>query len=299
MHNTSGSPVLAQSAIFAQIISRMPLYRKDLQPHFTFTWRGALALILGALVPMMFLGLLADGYRFLTGTSIVTSDPFLIVSNAVLWLGAIVAFDFFECRAVTGRRLSFNLSPMKAATYALVFPLMFGMMLMAEFISGQLPVTGPFFGPMYEAFSNIMEQMTQNTVTLVVLAVIMAPIFEEIVFRGIIQKGLINARVKPAVAIWVSAVTFGIVHANPWQFVGAVLLGYVLGLVYHRTNSLLMPILLHAFNNLLSVLLITYSDTESFSEAFAVSEYLILAVGIILFALFHFLFTKKYGNSLT
>ena len=76
------------------------------------------------------------------------------------------------------------------------------------------------------------------------MAVVMAPIFEEIVFRGILQKGLINKGWEPTKAIWVSAIVFGFVHGNPWQFVGAVLLGYVLGLVYHRTKSLLMPILL-------------------------------------------------------
>lgn len=272
----------------------MPELTDKVEPHYTFGWRGAVVLIIGAMLPVILLNLGVFLAETVFGVHIQQNDLYLILSNAVLWMGAIWAFDYFECRAVTGRPLRFNLDPMNIRTYALIFPLMFGMMLIAEFLSGQLPVTGPFFGPMYEVFTELMEQMTQNTVTLVILAVIMAPVFEEVVFRGIIQKGLINKGMKPMTAIWISAVVFGIVHANPWQFVGAVLLGYVLGMVYHRTKSLLMPVLLHAFNNLLSVLLLTYSDTESFSEAFAVSEYLLLAVGILIFVLFHYLFAKKY-----
>ncbi|MBP0613498.1 CPBP family intramembrane metalloprotease [Chryseobacterium sp. cx-311] len=276
----------------------MPELTDKVEPHYTFGWRGAVVLIIGAMLPVILLNVGVFLAETVFGVHIQQNDLYLILSNAVLWMGAIWAFDYFECRAVTGRPLRFNLDPMNISTYALIFPLMFGMMLIAEFLSGQLPVTGPFFGPMYEVFTQLMEQMTQNTVTLVILAVIMAPVFEEVVFRGIIQKGLINKGMKPMTAIWISAVVFGIVHANPWQFVGAVLLGYVLGMVYHRTKSLLMPVLLHAFNNLLSVLLLTYSDTESFSEAFAVSEYLLLAVGILIFVLFHYLFAKKYSQAL-
>ena len=276
----------------------MPQLTDKVEPHYTFGWRGAVVLIMGAMLPVILLNVGVFLAETVFGVHIQQNDLYLILSNAVLWMGAIWAFDYFECRAVTGRPLRFNLDPMNIRTYALIFPLMFGMMLIAEFLSGQLPVTGPFFGPMYEVFTELMEQMTQNTVTLVILAVIMAPVFEEVVFRGIIQKGLINKGMKPMTAIWISAVVFGIVHANPWQFIGAVLLGYVLGMVYHRTKSLLMPVLLHAFNNLLSVLLLTYSDTESFSAAFAVSEYLLLAVGILIFVLFHYLFAKKYSQAL-
>ncbi|MBW8360191.1 MAG: CPBP family intramembrane metalloprotease [Weeksellaceae bacterium] len=262
--------------------------QKGALPHFVFDWRGVLALLLGVLIP-------AIAAQFFVDESGRFSDAFLVISNAALWLGAIFSFDYFVCRPQTGRKLNFSFAPQNFTTYLFIFPLMLGMMLIAEFLTSQLPVRGPFFGPMYETFSKLMEQMTKNTGTLVVLAVMMAPLFEEIVFRGIIQKGLINKGVKPIWAIWIAALAFGIVHGNPWQFVGAVLLGYVLGLVYYRTKSLLMPILLHAFNNLVSVLLIHYTKTESFAEAFRISEYLLLGIGIVMFGLFFYLFTQKYG----
>ncbi len=263
-------------------------------PKYTFNWKGALALILGAFVPSMILASVNVFSMFFLKENFQYDDIFLLISNTVMWIGAIWAFDFFICRPQTRKPLNFSFSTKNFYTYILIFPLMLGMMFIAEFITGKIPITGPFFGKMYEIFSRIMEQMSKDTSVMIVLAVIMAPIFEEIVFRGIIQKGLINKGMRPMTAIWISALVFGLVHGNPWQFVGAVLLGFVLGIVYEKTKSLLMPILLHAFNNGISTLLLFYGDTESFSDFFHISEYVILGIGIVIFAIFYFLFMKKY-----
>lgn len=263
-------------------------------PNYKFNWRGFMALVLGAIIPSAFIGVFNVLAMILISENWQYEDAFLIISNTVMWAGAIFAFDYFICRPQTKKPLNFNFSTKNFTTYLLVFPLMFGMMLIAEFVAGKIPVTGPFFGKMHETFSKLMEQMSKDISVMILLAVIMAPIFEEIVFRGIVQKGLINKGVKPMNAIWISALAFGIVHFNPWQFVGAVLLGFVLGIVYEKTKSLLLPILLHAFNNGISTLLIFYGDTESFAEYFKISEYILLMVGIIIFIIFYLLFTKKY-----
>lgn len=261
---------------------------------YIFNWKGALALIGGMILGTSFISLLNVFSMFVFNENLQYKDFYLIFANAAGFLAAIFAFDYFIVRPETGRKLNFNLSPTNFVTYCLVFPMMLGMMFIAEFITEQIPISGPFFGEYYEYFSGLMEQMTKDTATMIVLAVIMAPVFEEIVFRGIIQKGLINKGMKPFTAIFISAVVFGLVHGNPWQFVGAVLLGCILGLVYYKTKSLLLPILLHAFNNLFSSLLIFYGDTESFGEFFKISEEIILIIGIVIFSIFYFLFTKKY-----
>ena len=261
---------------------------------FIFDWKGAFALIGGMIIGTSLVSLINVISIFIFNVNLQYTNFYLMVANAGGFLGAIFAFDYFIARPQTGRKLNFNFSPTNVGTYLLIFPMMLGMMFIAEFITAQIPITGPFFGEYYEFFSRLMEQMTKDKATMIVLAVIMAPIFEEIVFRGIIQKGLINKGMNPATAIIIASVVFGLVHANPWQFVGAVLLGCVLGFVYHRTKSLLLPILLHAFNNLCSSILIFYGDSESFADVFRISEWLVLGIGIILFAVFYYLFTRKY-----
>ena len=265
-----------------------------LNKKYVFDGKGVLALVGGFLAGSFLVAILNVILMFVFNINIQYEDYYLLVANAAGFLAAIFAFDYFVCRPSIGKKLNFNMSPTNLMTYLLIFPMMFGMMLIAEFTTSLIPTTGPFFGEYYQYFTDLMEKMTSNTATLIFLAVIMAPVFEEIVFRGIIMKGLINKGLKPKTAIIIASVIFGLVHGNPWQFVGAVLLGSVLGLVYYKTKSLLLPILLHAFNNLCSVILISYNKTESFAETFNVSEWLLLAVGIVVFTTFYLLFTKKY-----
>lgn len=268
--------------------------QNSLKKNYIFDWKGALALIGGMIIGSSIIAVINVISIFIFKENLQYQDFYLVLANAFGFLGAIFFFDYFICRPQTGQKLNFNFAPTNFVTYLLIFPMMLGMMFIGEFISAQIPVSGPFFGEFYEYFSRMMEKMTKDKGTLILLAVIMAPIFEEIVFRGIIQKGLINKGVKPWPAIIISAIIFGLVHGNPWQFVGAVLLGSILGLVYYKTKSLLLSILLHAFNNLCSAMLIFYGKTESFADNFQISEWTVLGIGILLFGIFFYLFMKKY-----
>ncbi|WP_336690030.1 MULTISPECIES: CPBP family intramembrane glutamic endopeptidase [unclassified Chryseobacterium] len=267
---------------------------KSKYPNFKFTWIGGLVLVAGLFFGTMVVSSFNVFWVFTFKENLQYRDWFFMITNAAGFLTAIAFFDFFIVRRTTGMKLNFNFSPTNFSTYLLIFPMMIGMMFIAEFITAQIPTTGPFFGKYYNFFTQMMEKLTDDPVVMIITAVICAPIFEEIIFRGIIQKGLMNKGVEPKMAIVFASVIFGVIHGNPWQFVGAVLLGCVLGLVYYKTKSLLLPMLLHGFNNLCSTLLITYVKTESFADAFKVSEWIILTIGIALFSLFYFLFMKKY-----
>ncbi|WP_346984652.1 type II CAAX endopeptidase family protein [Chryseobacterium sp. POE27] len=263
-------------------------------PQFTFTWIGGLVLLAGLVAGTMAVSFFNVFWMFVFKENLQYKDWFFMLTNAAGFLTAIAFFDFLIVRRTTGKKLNFNFSPTNFYTYLLIFPMMIGMMFISEFITSQIPTTGPFFGKYYEFFNRLMDQLTLNPVVMIITAVICAPIFEEIIFRGIIQKGLMNKGVEPWKAIIFASVIFGLVHGNPWQLVGAVLLGCVLGLVYYKTKSLLLPMFLHGFNNLCSTILIIYTKNESFSDAFKISEWMILAIGIVLFSLFYYLFTRKY-----
>ena len=47
--------------------------------------------------------------------------------------------------------------------------------------------------------------------------VIQAPLFKEVLFRGVILGGLLAHRTPARAIVW-SAVLFAIIHINPWQF---------------------------------------------------------------------------------
>ncbi len=80
------------------------------------------------------------------------------------------------------------------------------------------------------------------------LLVVIAPITEELFFRGIVLRGLLS-RFRPAVAVLLSALLFAAIHLNPWQFLSALFLGIVFGWFYLRTGSITLCVLGHALNN--------------------------------------------------
>ena len=99
---------------------------------------------------------------------------------------------------------------------------------------------------------------------------ILAPLLEEVLFRGAIQGVLMRYFGRPWPAIIVSALVFGIFHLNPVQIVYATLLGIVLGWIYYRTGSLLSVIVGHVLNNSLAVITtIAYgaADEQAFAES--------------------------------
>jgi len=86
----------------------------------------------------------------------------------------------------------------------------------------------------------------------IVLLVIVAPVTEELLFRGIILRGFLS-RHRPTVAVVLTAVLFAALHANPWQFVSSLFLGIAFGWFYMRTGSVWLCVLAHAFSNGLAI----------------------------------------------
>lgn len=100
-----------------------------------------------------------------------------------------------------------------------------------------------------------------------IAVVIAAPILEELIFRGIILKGLLK-NYSPLKSILISSLLFGLVHLNPWQFIGAFILGSLSSWVYFKTNKLTLPIIIHMTNNFLAFLGTYFSErNENLSKS--------------------------------
>ena len=84
------------------------------------------------------------------------------------------------------------------------------------------------------------------------LAVVLAPLSEEILFRGFIYASL-KSRCPRWVALGVMAISFSAMHQHWPVFLPLVFLGIVLGLVYEYTGSLWSSIILHALFNTVTI----------------------------------------------
>ena len=67
----------------------------------------------------------------------------------------------------------------------------------------------------------------------------MAPVVEELLFRGAIQGHLLRKWKKPLWAIVVSSLIFGIVHGNWVQAPFAFVVGLALGWIYYHSENFL------------------------------------------------------------
>lgn len=88
------------------------------------------------------------------------------------------------------------------------------------------------------------------SMAVILSSVLVYPILEELVFRGIVLEHLLQ-KVPAWAAIGISSLWFGLYHLNPEQIVGTFVLGGLFAYLYYRTRSLWLPIIAHVFNNLL------------------------------------------------
>ncbi|WP_374446472.1 lysostaphin resistance A-like protein [Epilithonimonas sp.] len=254
---------------------------------------AGILLIAGLFVGASVAYAVGQGLSALLASDIRETAWYQALAYLITFVTPVLFFDFLVARK-DGGKLRFDFSARPFRVYLLIFPMMFGMMLIADYTTQLIPTTGDLLGPLYKIYTEEFAKLMTQPVAMVIMTVILAPILEEILFRGIIMKGMINNGTKPVTAILLSAFIFGVVHFNPWQFAGAMLLGLVLGLVYYKTKSLLMPVLLHAFNNLLSAMLMLYSDSETFSGLFGISGEILLLAGLMIFIIpFYFFAIQK------
>lgn len=131
------------------------------------------------------------------------------------------------------------------------------------------------------------------------LLVVAAPIFEELIFRGIILDGLIK-RYTPQKAIFISAFLFGFVHLNPWQFIAGMVIGAFIGWIYYHTRSLSISMIIHAAVNAMGYFLRFFMDEEtmldqSLAEAYGgMSNAVVITSATILVALIGIVWLKKH-----
>ena len=94
-------------------------------------------------------------------------------------------------------------------------------------------------------------------IMIVFVAVVIAPLLEEMLFRGFVQttiRSFINIRNSAWPAIAASSALFAIMHEDPGHWPALFILGVCLGYSYEKSGSLLRPIFIHLFFNAYSVL---------------------------------------------
>ncbi len=99
-----------------------------------------------------------------------------------------------------------------------------------------------------------------------IAVVVVAPFFEELLFRGFIFQRL-ERHLAVGVTVAISGVLFGVYHLNIFQGVFASVLGIVLGLSLVWTSSMWIPITIHLVNNAVAFLFSLDAVSERIVQA--------------------------------
>jgi membrane protease YdiL (CAAX protease family) len=89
---------------------------------------------------------------------------------------------------------------------------------------------------------------------LVFVSIVLAPLLEEVIFRGYLFKAWRSTRIGLSGTLFATSVLFVLMHWGQYgiiQYVFIFALSILLGLARERTGSLFIPIILHGANNLL------------------------------------------------
>ncbi|WP_185862126.1 CPBP family intramembrane glutamic endopeptidase [Blattabacterium cuenoti] len=174
--------------------------------------------------------------------------------------------------------LSMKLSPWYI--YLIIFSMMFCMIIINEYLSSLVPRDGPILGNMYKEIEEFLKEEIKNPIPFFSTTVLLAPICEEVLFRGIILNGMLKNKIHPIKAILFSSFLFGLTHMNPWQFVGGIVIGSFIGFIYFVTSSIMNCILLHIFNNAFAVFAMFFfiKNEDIFSQKMSLNFWLLLTI---------------------
>ncbi|GEM_PF-1308663 len=212
-----------------------------------FVFVGFFLLIISTMVAVMIAGEEADNVE-----QILIIASLGAIAPLLLWL-------WLKFRRLQVPVLSlFSKSRFSANELLLVIPLI----LFTLGLFSSLLTLAAFLDPnLFEMIQGFLDNdfmlITEDTGLLMILGIILlvgiiGPFFEEVVFRGLMVERL-GAKYGYSGAVIFSSVLFGVLHIDVF---GATLFGFAMCLLYLKTGSLLVPVLIHMINNLLAILMV-------------------------------------------
>ena len=131
-----------------------------------------------------------------------------------------------------------------------------------------------------EIEKRLTEEYERNKWQALYPHIVLSPIYEEVVVRGAVLRGLLN-RYKTTHAILLSGILFGITHFYLSQVINAITFGIALSFMYYFSRSLMLCILVHIYHNGLAVTLF-YTGFSFGWNSFLTGLILLLLSGWIL-----------------
>lgn len=171
---------------------------------------------------------------------------------AVLGLIAFGLWYYFGCKR---KQLQPPMDAFEPGLVAALIMVAFGGQFMASYLVGGISMISP---DIVEGYAEMMELAGMGEVNLITVlyVVLLGPITEEVIFRGVTFFYARRATKRFWLANVIQAAAFGMMHMNLVQSFYAFFVGLVLGWVYERFHSMYACMLMHILFNLLGTLVL-------------------------------------------
>ena len=143
-------------------------------------------------------------------------------------------------------------------------------------------------GLLESTFVNLLSANNAFETVLVIVVIAVTPaICEEVFFRGYVQKSF-EIKWTPFKSILVTSIFFGLYHFNPYGLPALIALGFFFGYAVYKSNSIVVPIVLHFINNFIAAVAYFIYGSEDIIATTTEGES--LEMSLISFVILLFLF---------
>jgi hypothetical protein len=155
--------------------------------------------------------------------------------------------------------------------------------------------------------SSYLQLLTANNILeyiIVITTVSITPaICEEFFFRGFVQKSF-EFKQSAFTAILLTSIFFGLYHFNPYGLLPLIGLGMYLGYSVYKSNSIIVPIILHFINNFIAIIsFFIFGEEElvqsNFADTTKVESHLISFILLLALVIGFLIFINKNYNKIT
>lgn len=207
-----------------------------------------------ATMVIMFIGLIILGIRDQQDLTNLAVQQVLSITGlgGLVTIPVLVLFMKQDEKRRASGRYDIRKTPEKKITPQIVLGTILMGMGLCQVLNDLITLSG--LDKIFPYYSQIESQIYegQSIVLMLIVVAVIAPVAEELVFRGLVMMR-IRDYLGPVAGILLSAVCFGIYHGNMVQFVYAGLLGIFLGYTMEKSQSVLVPIIGHMTANFWSV----------------------------------------------
>lgn len=233
---------------------------------------GALAMVLIAFIknPDVFMTIAKSGSQeaFMAYATAGDTLPWALILSGIGTVAILAALKLIDWKYV----LNFKMIDWKVGMLAIVG---------AIFLIFYTDVLTEYFNLPNE-LEKIFTDMSITVAGALSISVI-GPIVEEFVFREALIGSMLRGGMNKWVAISVSALVFGIIHANPAQIPFATIIGFIFGIIYYKTGNIVIPSILHILNNSTAAVMMIVMGEEA--NNVSLSDWFggpVMAIGICL-----------------